>query len=81
MRGSMVHQCIEHWFKLKMTGATPAIDDIAEFYEDAWETQAADAQFHKDDNIEDLKRSGTRLLRLTWNRSRPRSSRRSWSRR
>jgi CRISPR/Cas system-associated exonuclease Cas4 (RecB family) len=64
VRGSTVHKCIEHWFKLQMAGAAPEIDDIAEFYEDAWEAQAAEAQFHKDDNIEDLKRSGTRLLRL-----------------
>src|ERR1035441_5236971 len=64
VRGSTVHKCIEHWFKLQMAGATPEIDDIAEFYEDAWEAQAADAQFHKDDVIDDLKRSGTRLLRL-----------------
>src|ERR1035438_1997307 len=60
VRGSTVHKCIEHWFKLQMAGATPEIDDIAEFYEGAWEAQAADAQFHKDDNIEDLKRSGSR---------------------
>jgi hypothetical protein len=64
VRGSTVHKCIEHWFKLRMTGATPEIDDIAEFYEDAWEAQAADAQFAKTDDIDDLKRSGARLLRL-----------------
>ena len=64
VRGSTVHKCIEHWFKLRMAGADPEIDDVAEFYEDAWEAQAADAQFAKTDDIEELKRSGARLLRL-----------------
>ena len=64
VRGSTVHKCIEHWFKQQLAGTTPEIDDIAEFYEDAWEAQAADAQFAKTDDIDDLKRSGARLLRL-----------------
>ena len=64
VRGSTVHKCIEHWFKLQLAGETPEIDDIAEFFDDAWEAQAADAQFAKGDDFDDLKRSGARLLRL-----------------
>jgi RecB family exonuclease len=64
VRGSTVHKCIEHWFKLRMAGAEPEIEEVAEFFDDAWEAQAADAQFANTDDIEDLKRSGARLLRL-----------------
>jgi hypothetical protein len=33
----------------------PEIEDVAEFFDDAWEAEAADAQFAKTDNIGDLK--------------------------
>ena len=55
VRGSTVHKCIEQWFKLRMAGADPEIEDVAEFFDDAWEAEAADAQFAKTDNIGDLK--------------------------
>lgn len=64
VRGTAVHKCIEHYFKLQLSGAAPGLADLAEFYEDAWEAGAADAQFSQADNIEDLKKSGARLLRL-----------------
>jgi len=64
VRGSTVHKCIEHWFRQRAAGNVIETEDLAEFYNDAWEAMAADAQFHKDDDIDQLKLSGARLLRL-----------------
>ena len=49
---------------MQLAGATPEIADIAEFYDDAWEAQAADAQLANCDDVDAIKRSGARLLRL-----------------
>jgi RecB family exonuclease len=64
-RGLAVHKAIEHWYRAILDGAPYTdIDELREPYEDAWDALAGEAQFDKDDDIDDLKRSGARLLRL-----------------
>jgi len=63
VRGLAAHKVVEHWYKLQLQGEVVEVDSLEEVYEAAWEFQSAGAQFSNDDDIEDLKRSGARLLR------------------
>jgi hypothetical protein len=55
-RGTAVHKTVERWFRLQLAGTATAVDDMAEFYDDAWDAAADETSFAKDDDIAELKR-------------------------
>ncbi len=63
VRGLAVHKTAEFWFKQRGAGAALEIEDLAEPYDQIWESLAAEAAFAEDEDPDELKRQGAVLLR------------------
>src|ERR1039458_1788171 len=56
VRGRVVHQMAETFFRAKLDGGSPDPDDLQASFEEAWDTAAAQAAFGADEDVDLLKR-------------------------
>jgi RecB family exonuclease len=63
VRGRVVHQMAEAFFRAKLDGGSPDPDDLYASFEEAWDTAAADAAFGADEDVDLLKRQAAILTR------------------
>ena len=63
VRGRVVHQMAEAFFRAKLDGPSPDPDDLQACFEDAWDREAAVAAFSADEDVDLLKRQAAMLTR------------------
>jgi RecB family exonuclease len=63
VRGRVVHQMAETFFRAKLDGGSPDPDDLQASFEEAWDTAAAQAAFGADEDVDLLKRQAAMLTR------------------
>lgn len=63
VRGRVVHQMAEAYFRAKLEGGSPDPDDLQACFEDAWDREAAGAAFAADEDVDLLKRQAAMLTR------------------
>lgn len=63
VRGRVVHQMAEAFFRAKLAGNTPDPDELQASFEDAWDQASADASFGADEDVDLLKRQAAMLTR------------------
>jgi hypothetical protein len=63
VRGRVVHKVAEWFFRAKKAGQPVDPDELAQPFEAAWDEAAQTASFHKDDDVELLKRQAAVLAR------------------
>ena len=63
VRGRVVHQMAEKFFRAKLDGGAPDPDDLAASFDQAWDTAAAGAAFGADEDVDLLKRQAAMLTR------------------
>jgi hypothetical protein len=63
VRGRVVHKVAEWFFRAKKAGQAVDPDELAQPFEAAWDEAAQTASFHKDDDVELLKRQAAVLAR------------------
>jgi RecB family exonuclease len=63
VRGRVVHQMAEAFFRAKLDGGSPDPDDLAASFDQAWDTAAAGAAFGADEDVDLLKRQAAMLTR------------------
>jgi RecB family exonuclease len=63
VRGRVVHQMAEAFFRAKLDGGSPDPDDLQASFEEAWDTAAAQAAFGADEDVDLLKRQAAMLTR------------------
>ena len=63
VRGIVVHRMAEAYYRSKMAGATLDPDDLAEPFDEAWESAAATAEFQADEDVDALRTSAAVLTR------------------
>jgi len=63
VRGRVVHQMAEAFFRAKLEGASPDPDDLQASFDEAWDRAAADAAFGADEDVDLLKRQAAVLTR------------------
>lgn len=63
VRGRVVHQMAEAFFRAKLDGGSPDPDDLQACFEDAWDREAAGAAFGADEDVDLLKRQAAMLTR------------------
>jgi RecB family exonuclease len=63
VRGRVVHQMAEAFFRAKLGGASPDADDLQAAFEDSWDHAAAEAAFGADEDVDLLKRQAAMLTR------------------
>lgn len=63
VRGRVVHQMAEAFFRAKLEGGAPDPDDLQACFEDAWDREAASAAFGADEDVDLLKRQAAMLTR------------------
>jgi len=63
VRGRVVHQMAEAFFRAKLDGGSPDPDDLQAYFEDAWDREAAGAAFGADEDVDLLKRQAAMLTR------------------
>jgi RecB family exonuclease len=63
VRGRVVHQMAETFFRAKLGGASPDADDLQAAFEDSWDHAAAEAAFGADEDVDLLKRQAAMLTR------------------
>ena len=63
VRGRVVHQMAETFFRAKLAGATPDSDDLQATFEEAWDVASAGAAFGADEDVDLLKRQAAVLTR------------------
>jgi RecB family exonuclease len=63
VRGRVVHQMAEAYFRAKLAGGSPDPDDLQACFEEAWDREAAGAAFGADEDIDLLKRQAAMLTR------------------
>jgi RecB family exonuclease len=63
VRGRVVHQMAEAFFRAKLDGGSPDPDDLQASFEQAWDREAAGAAFGADEDVDLLKRQAAILTR------------------
>jgi RecB family exonuclease len=63
VRGRVVHQMAEAFFRAKLDGGSPDPDDLAASFDQAWDTASAGAAFGADEDVDLLKRQAAMLTR------------------
>ena len=63
VRGRVVHQMAEAFFRAKLDGGSPDPDDLQGCFEDAWDRESACAAFGADEDVDLLKRQAAMLTR------------------
>src|SRR5580700_1753995 len=63
VRGRVVHQMAEAFFRAKLDGSSPDPDDLQASFEDSWDRAAAEAAFGPDEDVDLLKRQAAMLTR------------------
>jgi len=63
VRGRVVHQMAETFFRARLEGATPDPDDLQASFEEAWDAASAGAAFGADEDVDLLKRQAAVLTR------------------
>jgi CRISPR/Cas system-associated exonuclease Cas4 (RecB family) len=63
VRGRVVHQMAEAFFRAKLDGGSPDADDLQASFDEAWDTAAAQAAFGADEDVDLLKRQAAILTR------------------
>ena len=63
VRGRVVHQMAEAFFRAKLDGGSPDPDDLQAYFEDSWDHAAAEAAFGADEDVDLLKRQAAILTR------------------
>ena len=63
VRGRVVHQMAEAFFRAKLDGGSPDPDDLQACFEDAWDREAAGAAFGAEEDVDLLKRQAAMLTR------------------
>jgi RecB family exonuclease len=63
VRGRVVHQMAEAFFRAKLDGGSPDPDDLQASFEEAWDREAAGAAFGADEDVDLLKRQAAMLTR------------------
>jgi RecB family exonuclease len=63
VRGRVVHQMAEAFFRAKLEGGSPDPDDLQACFEEAWDREAASAAFGADEDVDVLKRQAAMLTR------------------
>ena len=63
VRGRVVHQMAEAFFRAKLDGGSPDPDDLQAVFEDSWDRAAAEAAFGADEDVDLLKRQAAMLTR------------------
>jgi hypothetical protein len=63
VRGRVVHQMAEAFFRAKLDGGSPDPDDLQASFEEAWDTASAGAAFGADEDVDLLKRQAAMLTR------------------
>jgi RecB family exonuclease len=63
VRGRVVHQMAEAFFRAKLDGGSPDPDDLQASFEESWDTASAGAAFGADEDVDLLKRQAAMLTR------------------
>ncbi len=63
VRGRVVHQMAETFFRARLEGARPDPDDLQASFEEAWDAASAGAAFGADEDVDLLKRQAALLTR------------------
>ena len=63
VRGRVVHQMAEKFFRAKLDGGSPDPDDLQASFEEAWDREAAGAAFGADEDVDLLTRQAATLTR------------------
>ena len=63
VRGRVVHKMAELYYRARLAGKTPDLDDMHQPFEEAWDREAAMAAFGADENVDELKRQAAVLTR------------------
>src|ERR1017187_10106251 len=63
VRGRVVHQMAEAFFRAKLAGGSPDPDDLQASFEEAWAREAAGGAFGADEDVDLLKRQPAMLTR------------------
>ena len=64
VRGRVLHRVAEAYFRARLAGATPEVEELGQTLDTAWDEACATAVFQTADNLDALKRQTGELTRL-----------------
>ncbi len=63
VRGRVVHRLVELWYRTRLAGGKPDVDDLQASFEQIWDMEAAQAAFGADEDVDTLKKQAAVLTR------------------